>query len=122
MSNDASRDQKASEFSEQERATLEQVTKALLKPRGGQARGLDELLNRWCEFVREVESGYRLNMYDFTNDLARRDAIEALIQETPGWLRPKLEGCVRMTDEAFEKACEKTERPTLSGFGSRWWY
>lgn len=41
---------------------------------------LESLVADWGKFVTEVEDGYDLTIYDYSNDLSIRDLLEELIQ------------------------------------------
>lgn len=44
------------------------------------APSLDQLVETWRRFVGEVEAGYRLSVYDYTEDLATRDILDRLFE------------------------------------------
>jgi len=81
-------------------------------------------LEHWCRFVREVEDGYELTIYDYTNDLSYRDSIDtAVAAESSRVPRAVVEELSRC-DERFRKATNQTEEPVLptGTHETKWWW
>ena len=69
-------------------------------------------MTRWTRFVAEVEQGYDLTIYDYTNNLAARDNLEA---DSAGVLKP--------LDDRFRSATRDAAR-VLPGApdDAKWWW
>ncbi len=91
-----------------------------LSTRLGREVSLRGLLTRWSGFVAEVERGYELTVYDFTNDLSTRDHIEEVLTALPGELQVRLAAKVKQTDERFMAATEGVVK-ALRDRPHEWW-
>jgi len=81
---------------------------------------VDDLLMRWSVLIGEVERGYKLTAYDYTNDLSARDRLEKLSTLLSPELRGKLMNVLAPLDERFVSATETTTHP-LSDHPHMWW-
>jgi len=86
----------------------------------GQPLSLDGMLTRWSTLVTEVERGYGLTAYDYTNDLRIRDRLEDLLGRLGTQLRTKVASALRPLDDRFVRATEVASKP-LSGRPHAWW-
>ena len=87
---------------------------------------LSGLLQRWQDFVLQVEQGYQDSIYEYTNDLSVRDLLEEVLKECPQTLRKDLMPLIRPWDARFDNATKKTKQPVLPHIGqeslSWWWF
>lgn len=82
---------------------------------------LHALLRDWAAFVSAVERGYDDSIYDYTNDLSARDALERVIAPAGPSLRAALEAVVTPDDRRFEAATTESARPLGEGRPNWWW-
>jgi hypothetical protein len=110
---------------------LSREEELLLKPilasmsrKAGHTLTLPLLLERWENFVSEVEEGYDDSIYEYTNDLSVRDLLQVVVDNCPLALRDKLIGALRIWDERFNKATEESKRPVLPDKerSQAWWW
>ena len=85
---------------------------------------LEYLLQRWQDFVVQIERGYEDSIYEYTNDLSMRDLWEDLLRGVPQGLRQELSEWIRPWDERFYKATRGAERAILPGAREplHWWW
>jgi len=87
---------------------------------------LSGLLQRWQDFVLQIEQGYQDSIYEYTNDLSVRDLLEEVLKEVPQTLQKELTQLIRPWDARFDNATKKTRRPVLPHIGqeslSWWWF
>jgi hypothetical protein len=81
---------------------------------------LGGLVKSWEQFVGEIERGYRLTIYDYTNDLTVRDDLEHLVSGVSAGLRRRLMEAVKSVDDRFEAATEEADKFLLPR-PHRWW-
>lgn len=93
---------------------------AQLAARLGKTVQLRALLSRWESLVREVERGYELTYYDYTNDLSIRDRLEELLAILPAGAAAKLSRAMSFADDKFAAATDEVRDPLLDRSGS-WW-
>lgn len=89
-------------------------------PAGGRPTSLNDLFTRWRTLVNEIERGYKLTAYDYTNDLSARDRIEDVGMLLPSDLRAKVMSAIAPLDERFIAATEEAPHP-LSNRPHMWW-
>jgi hypothetical protein len=86
---------------------------------------IERLLDKWSRFVTEVENGYELSVYDYTNDLAVRDLIMEVAASIPERLRLILLREVEPWDDRFRIATRRSSLPVAPGItrssGTWWW-
>jgi len=89
----------------------------------GKKWSLEGLTADWRQFVSEVESGYQLTIYDYTNDLAIRDLLENLLKELPSSIGKKIESYLLPVDQLFRSTTTKINKPLLDdGTDQNWWW
>lgn len=106
-----------SEFSPPERDLIEQVTDSQSQ-RAGFKHSLRRLLGNWETFVRDVESGYSLTIYDYENDLSTRDLLEEVMTAGSS-IRRKLADLIGPLDERFKAAT--IQNPARVIEAGAWW-
>ncbi|HEY7269355.1 MAG TPA: hypothetical protein VH951_05980 [Dehalococcoidia bacterium] len=72
---------------------------------------IEYLVRSWTHFVDEVESGYKLTIYDYTNDLSKREILHELSEAVGPTLSARLEEVLRPVDERFRAASRALSRP-----------
>ena len=79
-----------------------------------------QLIAKWQSFVIEVESGYTLTIYDYTNDLSLRAQLENEIRSNK--VSDNELGVVAALDERFRRATRDSVKP-LPGMPDPgdWW-
>lgn len=110
---------------EPEEQTAVAVLEARFSDRARYPITLDSLLTEWDHFVCEVEQGYPLDVYEYTNDLSTRDLIDELLASISKSAQKKLVKYVRPVDERFKRATLPDEGSRLSRFirpWEGWWW
>jgi hypothetical protein len=109
--------------SREEELVLEPIL-ASMSRKAGHPLTVPFLLERWENFVSEVEEGYDDSIYEYTNDLSVRDLIQVIVDNSPKSFHDKLVGALRIWDERFKKATEGLKRPVLPNRekSQAWWW
>src|SRR5258706_5461074 len=76
-------------------------------------RTLDGLVNRYSAFVREIETGYPLSIYDYINDLPIRGYLERLSQLLPSPSRERHGETLTQLDGRFMASTRESARPLI---------
>jgi hypothetical protein len=82
------------------------------------------VVDRWSRFVEDIERGYELTYYDYTNDLADRDILEEILNSCTGGGTSRLHKLVQSLDARFLKATREARRPLSDRADQRdrsWW-
>ncbi|KAA3645667.1 MAG: hypothetical protein DWQ07_12060 [Chloroflexi bacterium] len=84
---------------------------------------LERLFNGWCQLAISVEEGYKLSIFDYTNDLSERFLLQEIkIQLTKGG-QDLFDLSLRPHDEHFKSVTKKTRKPIHGEYDeSFWWY
>lgn len=85
---------------------------------------LGSLLDRWCRFVDEVETGFKHRLDEYTYELSLRDEIETIIKSVPERLANEIRQYVAVSDHRFRFATRETTKPLLPAVDSPdkyWW-
>jgi hypothetical protein len=103
------------------------IVAAALEPLSRRARrplSLDGLIDRWGCFAVQVEQGYNLTIYDYTDDLSTRDLLEDILNQVPAPLRKRLLAQIEAWDNRFRQATTESERPLRPrrAGAPRWWW
>jgi hypothetical protein len=85
-------------------------------------QSLDTVVAKWQSFVVETESGYKLTIYDYTNDLSARNLIEELMGALSESGRSRLAALVAPIDKRFRKASRRVSKPLLASPRRNWWW
>ena len=87
-------------------------------------KSVAELLLGWKKLVGEIEQGYRLTIYDYTNDLGTRDLLNYLSRNLPTELSRRIEAALEDADSRFRAATVEFPRGVLprAATSDRWWY
>jgi hypothetical protein len=93
-----------------------------LSVRTGQRVDLPLLLDRWRQFVAEVEEGQRATDEEFAPELAIRDLLAEVITGVGGPRGQEIAEAVRPADEAFRLATRIVDHPQRSIRSDRWWW
>jgi hypothetical protein len=109
-----------------ERGALNAALESIRSDRGWSATpSFEEIISRWETFVREVETGYKLSIYDYTNDLTFRDHIADILKALPdGELRRAVHARVAPLDNRLRRATLPSETPLAPGSEptDHWWW
>lgn len=95
-----------------------------LSSRPGSVPSITRLLSDWREFVDNVERGYQLTVYDYTNDLSVRTILHQLLSVVSDDLRTKLENALRSDDDRLRRVTRLGKKPLVGqeeGGGQMWW-
>ena len=76
---------------------------------------LEHLVQRWSRFVEEIERGYKLSIYDYTNDLCVRDILDDVIELVPESLRGDIRTELSAWDDRYRLATKPSAAPLLPG-------
>jgi hypothetical protein len=101
--------------SEQRQAIDVALRSAVDEYPGSSSTSFEKLLEQWQVFVREVEAGYTMSIYDYTNDLSTRDLIEEVLRRTPSSLQAALRAEVEPWDDRYRLATKPSDTPILPG-------
>jgi hypothetical protein len=86
-------------------------------------RDMSYFLRGWFDFVSQVEIGYSLTIYDYINDLAKRDILERLLDALPDDFVKRLTDILTPLDERLRAATtESKSLIALAPDPRRWWY
>lgn len=86
---------------------------------------LVDLVARWRRFVSEVETGYKLTIYDYSLELDVRDSLQELLSTLPsGGFRRSLTEDLSPLDERLRFATRSSTRGLAPGAtaGDRFWW
>ena len=94
-----------------------------LSRRAQRRLSLHGLMKKWSRFVEQVEHGYGLSIYEYTNDLSVRCVLEDILLAVPQSLRERLAAELEAWDSRFREATLESERPLFSpaSLPSHWW-
>ncbi len=76
---------------------------------------LNQLLQRWRDFVVQVEQGYQDSIYEYTNDLSVRGLLEYILLKVSPPLHNELVELIRPWDERFLDTTQKVKQPVSLG-------
>ena len=76
---------------------------------------IEGLIRKWSSFVGEIEAGYKLSIYDYTNDLCVRDVLDDLIELVPDPVRDKIRAALAEWDDRYRLATKHSSEPLLPG-------
>ena len=97
-----------------------------LSQRAHRPLSLENLLERWTDFVSAVERGFDEALDDYTNELTVRDLIEEVRVTLTEGGQAYLDRSLRPLDERFEQVTRTVDKPLLPGAGGaapgQWWY
>jgi hypothetical protein len=83
---------------------------------------VDGLVAKWATLVKEVETGYELTIYDYTNDLSVRDHLEELLTRA-GLAATPVKSAIQHWDDRFRFATTETSSTTFgTGEEAGWWW
>ncbi|HUP62969.1 MAG TPA: hypothetical protein VNA69_21430 [Thermoanaerobaculia bacterium] len=86
---------------------------------------LEGLAELWKSFVREVEQGYSMSIYDYTNDLSIRDILDDVLTRVPLGVQQELKAELESWDDRYRLATKPAVVPILPGpdvvQNPRWW-
>lgn len=82
----------------------------------------NEFMKEWFDFIAEVEKGYTMTIYDYTNDLTKRDLLDELLQQVPQDLKNKVIKLVKSSDTSFKNATRILRKPLSSSEDPPWWW
>jgi len=83
------------------------------------------LLQKWEDFVAQVEKGYEGSIYEYTNDLSIRDVLEDILLKAPLSLHDKLIQRVQPWDDRLHETTRKTSvplAPAVPQDAPSWWF
>lgn len=104
----------------------EELLLSALLPPTTRHRTFADLIGRWNRIVDEVESGYRLGIYDYRNDLTIREIIARITEQMDERLQRKIATILAPLDERFIGASVIAPKPVFPGAFARhaeaWWY
>lgn len=110
----------------EERNVLDSVFKEIREEWGfAKSFGPSRLLEKWERFVKDVEEGYSLSIYDYTHELSMRDLLENVKERVPVRLRQEIEVALRPWDARFMQATQPSDRPiepVVDEDAKEWWY
>ena len=81
---------------------------------------LDHLLNAWSLFVARLTIGYNSTAYEYANDLANRDILQRILEESPDSLKVKLSPILRELDDRFLEETYSVANQYYEG-SADWW-
>ena len=96
----------------------------LLTAKGVPARTLQELIADWENFVDKVERGYRLTIYDYSNELGTRNLLEDVSRTVSPELSHRINTAWKNGDDRFTLATVAFPRgvvPRRQANPDRWW-
>lgn len=95
-----------------------------LKEASREPVSLESLIDGWAHLVQDIEKGYSLSIYDYTNDLSVRDILDSVIDKLPKELAVEVGKCLKEWDDRFLDATRSVQSPIMptlpKGKGWRW--
>ena len=91
-----------------------------LEERGWRPSTLNEHVDDWASLVEEVEVGYSMTVYDYTNDLAVREWLDQVLPMLTERVRASLLSRLAPLDERFLRSTVTPAGP-LPGCGTGTW-
>jgi hypothetical protein len=89
-------------------------------------KAISDLASAWQRSILEIESGYRLGIYDYNNDLDLREILQRVTDGSSGETREKLEAFLESSDASFSAATVFSPGPPFPGAlrmnPAAWWY
>jgi hypothetical protein len=85
---------------------------------------LSYLLQKWGDFVAQVDKGFEGSIYEYTNDLSIRDVLEEILLKAPPSLHDKIMQRVQPWDDRLHEVTRKASRPLAPGVppdAPSWW-
>jgi hypothetical protein len=99
-----------------EEAALTRALQEIQRRTGARSTAtLEYLVSRWSRFVEEIERGYELSIYDYTNDLCVRDVLDDVIELVPESLRGDIRTELAAWDDRYRLATKPSAAPLLPG-------
>jgi len=84
---------------------------------------LNGMLAAWRELADEIESGYRLTVYDYTNDLCVRNLLVEVLAVIPtGEVRSRVEREIEEGDLRYKAVTHPVARQIHGGPDAPWWF
>lgn len=83
------------------------------------------LLENWSDAVADIERGYNLTIYNYENDISRRDSIDEVMQLLSEAGREAYAELLAPIDERFVQATFEVPipiSPLAEGSLERWWW
>jgi hypothetical protein len=111
-------------LSREEELMLEPVLSSLSR-KAGYTLTLPLLLERWENFVSEVEVGYGDSIYEYMNDLTTRDLLQKIVDNCPIALHSRLVEAIQIWVDRFRKVTKESKQSKLTNKGktqSWWWF
>ncbi len=72
--------------------------------------------------VEEVEHGYGLSVYEYTNDLGSRDLLAEIREEAPPPLRETIDAALQPWDRRYDHATRWVGQPLRGESERGWWW
>lgn len=87
-------------------------------------KSLNMLIQQWLYFVREVQRGYDLSIYEYTNDLTVRDILQDILEKISTDGRVAIISRLQPIDETFRASTMEIQKPLLAipVPSERWWW
>jgi hypothetical protein len=95
---------------------LEQLSQETKRP-----LTVENLLERWTDFISDVERGYDGGIDDYTGELSVRDLLEQVREVVTPAGQAHLDRSLRPLDERFEQATHAVEKPLQPAKAGAWW-
>jgi hypothetical protein len=85
---------------------------------------VEYLVAGWERLVSETSVGYPGNIYEYTNDLSKRDLLEEIVTGAPGSLGEIVRQRIEKADENYRDATLAISHLLLPRIGrhDRWWW
>jgi len=82
------------------------------------------LLNAWEETIEGIEAGYEYSIYDYLNDLDRRDLIQELIDVASDKTKQEILAEIRLLDQRFIASTDLANKPLreIIDVEKHWWW
>jgi hypothetical protein len=80
------------------------------------------LISDWRRFVKEIRTGYRHSIYDYSNELSGRDLLENLKEAADDPVAKKIHEELLPLDADFEKNTQAVEKPLAANKVNGWWH
>jgi hypothetical protein len=85
---------------------------------------IEFLIGRWQNFIEELEKGYEDTIYEYRDELVKRDILARILNASSPSLKTKLSSTLDPLDIRFDNLTVSIQKPLLDGMEQdhTWWY
>ena len=81
------------------------------------------MIAAWRELSNEIEAGYELTIYDYTNDLSVRNLLEEVLAALPnGEVKAWVQSEIQAGDASYREVTHQVAKQIQGGADAPWWF